>query len=38
MSRAVEFPAVGCSDCSSNSGEWFMACTDGQEEQDSDPG
>ena len=34
----AEFPTVGCSDGSSDSGEVFMAYTDGEEEQDSDPG
>ena len=38
LSRAVEFPTVGCSDGSSDSGKVFMASTDGEEEQDSDPG
>ena len=36
LSRAVEFPTVGSSDGSSDSGEVFMAFTDGEEEQDSD--
>ena len=38
LSRAVEFPTVGCSDGSSDSGEGFMASTDGEEEQDSESG
>ena len=38
LSRAVEFPTVGSSDGSSESGERFMASTDSEEEQDSDPG
>ena len=38
LSIAVIFPTVGCSDGSSDSGEVFMASTDGEEEQDSDPG
>ena len=33
LSRAVEFPTVGCSDGSSDSGEVFMASTVGEEEQ-----
>ena len=37
LSRAVEFPIVGCSDGSSDSGEFFMASTDGEEDQYSDP-
>ena len=35
LRRAVEFPTVGCSYWSSDSGEVFMASTDGEEEQDS---
>ena len=38
LSRAVQFPTVGCSDGSSDSGEGFMASTDSEEEWDSDPG
>ena len=38
LSRAVEFPTVGCSDGSSDSGEVFMASTDDEVEQDSDQG
>ena len=38
LSRVVEFPTVGCSDGSSDSGDVLMASTDGEEEQDSDPG
>ena len=38
LSRAVEFPTVGCGDGSSDSGEVLMASTDGEEEQDRDPG
>ena len=38
LSRAVKFPTVGCSDGSSDSVEGFMASTDGEEEQDSEPG
>ena len=38
LSRAVEFPTVGYSDGSSDSGEVFMASTDGEVEQDSDQG
>ena len=34
--RAVEFPTVGCCDGSSDSGEVFMASTDGEEKQDRD--
>ena len=38
LSRAVEFPTGDCSDSSSESGKRLMASTDGEEEQDSDPG
>ena len=38
LSRVLEFPTVGCSDGSSDSGEVFMASTDGEEEQDRDSG
>ena len=38
LSRAVEFPTVGCCGGSSDSGEVFMDSTDVEEEQHSDLG
>ena len=38
LSREVKFSSVSCSDGSSDSGEVFMASTNGEEKKDSDPG